>query len=187
MWYDLLSLLSIVISQNRAVNDTDSQCLTEIVGKIAPLSQFLQIKINSSLNSHAGGFRFCLRWRNGRCATIRDILSILYFMTFSAFCVTRSPVFIFKELAWLRESVDLWKWVFKNDIIGVKKIFPWIPIWKMDMKISFMIITKNHAADSKIWFLTRWISKPYGRATAMPPAWDLNLFSFYKESRGLIL
>ena len=97
MWYDLLSLLSIVISQKRSVNDTDSQCLTAIVGKIAPLSQFLQIKINSSLNSHAGGVRFCLRWRNGRCATIRNILSLPYFLTFSAFCASRSPVFILKK------------------------------------------------------------------------------------------
>ena len=33
-------------------------------------------------------------------------------------------------------------------------------------------ITKYHAADSKIRFLTKSILKPYGRATAMPPAWE---------------
>ena len=34
-------------------------------------------------------------------------------------------------------------------------------------------ITKNHAADPEIEFLTKSISKPYGRATAMPTAWEL--------------
>ena len=36
------------------------------------------------------------------------------------------------------------------------------------------IITKNLAADPEIEFLTKSLSKPYGRATAMPPAWELN-------------
>ena len=36
------------------------------------------------------------------------------------------------------------------------------------------IITKNHAAYPETGFLTKSISKPYGRATAMPPAWELN-------------
>ena len=35
------------------------------------------------------------------------------------------------------------------------------------------IITKNHAADSEIGFLTKSISKPFGRATAMPTTWEL--------------
>ena len=34
--------------------------------------------------------------------------------------------------------------------------------------------TSNHAADRKIGFSTKLISKPYGRATAMPPAWELS-------------
>ena len=41
-------------------------------------------------------------------------------------------------------------------------------------KINLRIITKNHAADPDIEFLTKSISKPYGRATAMPTAWELN-------------
>ena len=32
---------------------------------------------------------------------------------------------------------------------------------------------KNHAAYSETGFLTKSISAPYGRATAMPPAWEL--------------
>ena len=32
---------------------------------------------------------------------------------------------------------------------------------------------KNHEADTEINFLTKSISKPYGHATAMPPAWEL--------------
>ena len=43
----------------------------------------------------------------------------------------------------------------------------------MGVKMNLRIITKNHAADSEIGFLTKSISKPYGRATAIPPAWEL--------------
>ena len=35
------------------------------------------------------------------------------------------------------------------------------------------IITKNHAADKGIGFVRKSISKPYGRATTMPTAWEL--------------
>ena len=41
---------------------------------------------------------------------------------------------------------------------------------KFVVKVNLTIITKNHAADPEIGFLTKSISKPYGRATAMPPA-----------------
>ena len=34
-------------------------------------------------------------------------------------------------------------------------------------------LTKIHAAGQEIGFLTKSISKSYGRATAMPPAWAL--------------
>ena len=39
--------------------------------------------------------------------------------------------------------------------------------------MNFRIITKNDAADSAIGFFTKSILMPYGRATAMPPAWEL--------------
>ena len=42
----------------------------------------------------------------------------------------------------------------------------------MSVKMNFRIITKNHAADPKIGFLTKSISKPNGYATAMPPGWE---------------
>ena len=45
----------------------------------------------------------------------------------------------------------------------------------MAVKMNLRIITKNHAADPEIGFLTKSISKPNGRATAMPTAWELNL------------
>ena len=41
--------------------------------------------------------------------------------------------------------------------------------------MNLKIITKNHAADKEIGFLTKSISKLFGRGTAMPPAWELNL------------
>ena len=45
----------------------------------------------------------------------------------------------------------------------------------MGVKMNFRILTKNHAAYPEIGFLTKSISKPYGRTTAMLPAWELNL------------
>ena len=42
----------------------------------------------------------------------------------------------------------------------------------MGIKMNLRIITKNHAADQEIGLLKKSISKPYGRATAMPPAWE---------------
>ena len=45
----------------------------------------------------------------------------------------------------------------------------------MGVKMYLRIITKNHAADPEIGFLTKSISKPVGRATAIPSAWELSL------------
>ena len=39
--------------------------------------------------------------------------------------------------------------------------------------MNLRIITKNHAADPEIGFLTKSISKPYDRATTMPTALEL--------------
>ena len=39
--------------------------------------------------------------------------------------------------------------------------------------MNLSIIKKNHAADPEVGFLTKSILKPYGRATAMPPPWQL--------------
>ena len=41
--------------------------------------------------------------------------------------------------------------------------------------MNLSIIAQNHAADPEIGFLTKSISKSYGRATAMSPAWELIL------------
>ena len=51
----------------------------------------------------------------------------------------------------------------------------------MGVKMNSRIITKSDAADPEIGFLTKSISKPYGRATAMPIAWGLKggLLSFF--------
>ena len=46
----------------------------------------------------------------------------------------------------------------------------------MDVKMNLRIVTKNHAADPEIVFLTKSISKPNGHATAMPTAWKLKKF-----------
>ena len=51
----------------------------------------------------------------------------------------------------------------------------------MGVKMNLGIITKNHAADLEIGFLTKSISKPYGRSTAMPPAWELSYLIFWRN------
>ena len=43
----------------------------------------------------------------------------------------------------------------------------------MGVKMNLRTMTKNRAADPEIGFLTKSTSKPYGRATAKPPAWKL--------------
>ena len=45
----------------------------------------------------------------------------------------------------------------------------------MVVKMNLNTLTKNHEAVPEIGFLTKSISKPYGRSTAMPPAWELKL------------
>ena len=45
----------------------------------------------------------------------------------------------------------------------------------MAVKRNLRIIMKNHAADPEKGFLAKSITKPNGRATAMPTAWELNL------------
>ena len=45
--------------------------------------------------------------------------------------------------------------------------------FKNGCKNEYKDITKNRTADSEIGFLTKSISKAYGRATAMPPAREL--------------
>ena len=44
-------------------------------------------------------------------------------------------------------------------------------------KNEFMYNNEKLAADPEIEFLTKSIPKPYGRATAMSTAWELNVFS----------
>ena len=58
---------------------------------------------------------------------------------------------------------------------------------KMGVKMNSRIIMKNHAADPAMGLLTKSISKLFGRATAMPPAWKLTqLLKFVKKKYFLI-
>ena len=52
----------------------------------------------------------------------------------------------------------------------------------MFTKIKLRIVTKNHVADQETGFLTKSISKPSDRATAMPPAWELKFDNFWRVS-----
>ena len=51
----------------------------------------------------------------------------------------------------------------------------------MAVKINLKIITKNHAADQEIGFLTKSISNLKGCATAMPTGWELNNYRILKN------
>ena len=46
---------------------------------------------------------------------------------------------------------------------------------KIAVKMNLRIITKNHAADPEIGFLTKSISKANRCTTAIPTAWELSL------------
>ena len=54
---------------------------------------------------------------------------------------------------------------------------------KMSVKMNLRIITKNHAADPEIGFLTKLILKPNGRASAIPTAWELK-WKDHREKLG---
>ena len=69
----------------------------------------------------------------------------------------------------------------------IQEFFSRILIPEMHVKMDLRIITKNHAADPEIAFLTKSISKPFGRATAMPPASELKLIFIRKLISARIL
>ena len=76
---------------------------------------------------------------------------------------------------------DLRYWVlgaFSKKILfsSVKEFFSCIMISKMGVKMSFMIITKNHATDSKIRFLQKIYSRAGGPHEFHPTAWDLDIY-----------
>ena len=48
-------------------------------------------------------------------------------------------------------------------------------------KMNSRIITQNPAADPEKGFLTKSVLKPCGRATGMPPAWELNYRLVFKK------
>ena len=47
--------------------------------------------------------------------------------------------------------------------------------------MNFRIIMKNRAGDLEIGFLTKSILKSYGRATAIPTAWELSFSGVPKK------
>ena len=52
----------------------------------------------------------------------------------------------------------------------------------MSVEMILRIITQIHAADPEIGFLTKLISKLFGRATAMPTAWKLSDLRIHLDS-----
>ena len=55
----------------------------------------------------------------------------------------------------------------------------------MGVKMNLKIIMKNHTADAQKGFLNKTISKLYGRATVMPPAWEIKDFSESKHAHEI--
>ena len=64
---------------------------------------------------------------------------------------------------------------FENYFFLSRNFFRKFLLSKIDLKINLRIITKNHAADPVIGFLTQTILKLYGRAAAKPTVWELSL------------
>ena len=60
----------------------------------------------------------------------------------------------------------------KFKFFGIKDFFHDFD-FKNGFKMNLRIITKNPVATPEIGFLTKSISKPYDRATALPTAWEL--------------
>ena len=60
----------------------------------------------------------------------------------------------------------------KRIFFGSKKFFHEY-VFKNGCKSELNDKNEKNAADQEIGFLLKSISKPYGRATAMPPAWAL--------------
>ena len=54
----------------------------------------------------------------------------------------------------------------------------------MGVKMNSRIITKNHAADPEIGFLTKSISKPYSRATGHADSVGDKVFFLFCESQN---
>ena len=73
----------------------------------------------------------------------------------------------------------------KKIFFGVKESFSWIFIFKMDVKLNFRIITKNHAADLKIGFAQKIDFRAVGAHESHPTAWELSFSSWV--SWGLIM
>ena len=63
---------------------------------------------------------------------------------------------------------------FENETFLCQWFFSCLLITKIGRKINLRIKAKNNRADLEIGLLKKSISKPYGRATAMTPAWELN-------------
>ena len=71
-------------------------------------------------------------------------------------------------------------WLSKMIFLAPRNFFTWTLILKIAVKMNLRIITKNHAADPEIGFLTKSFSKPHGCATTMPTAWKLRASKWSK-------
>ena len=64
-------------------------------------------------------------------------------------------------------------WASKMKFFCGKNFFHEFFISKMGVKTNLRIIMKNLEADPEKEFLTKSISKPYGRVMVIPPVWEL--------------
>ena len=87
--------------------------------------------------------------------------------------------FSFWKMAWLQVCFSSENRNRKMISLASREFFRWILTWKMDVEMNLRIISKNHAADPEKRSLTKSISTPYGRATAMPPAWELKNWKYW--------
>ena len=125
------------------------------------------------INSQAVGVRY---WSGYRKRLVSPICSFLLYFS-SSVCVLDFFInfnfinaceneLIYLNIWWLLK-IGLRKWFF-----WCQGIFPWILIPKMDLKMNFRMIMKNHAADSKIESPLKIDLRADQKSN--PTAWELN-------------
>ena len=120
---------------------------------------------------NSGSFPLLRKIQNSR-------LSVTYQNTNNFVLSLAKSLVLTLTLAWfaLLKYMLVYKSRTSKSIFSVSRnFFIWILISKISVQMNLWMITKNHEGDPEIGFLTKSISKPYGRATAMPLASELSL------------
>ena len=81
------------------------------------------------------------------------------------------------QVVGVRIGIDVFWLVRKWNFFGVKEFLFRVIWFKMGVKMNSRIITKNHAADSKIRFSQKFDFRADGTHESQPTAWELRFKS----------